>query len=77
MPAENSASAVSIAAIRSGMVRSARTSDSVRSKAIRLIQYHEGLRKEDVPMMLAGAAAVLPVVTIAGFEIVMGRRSWR
>jgi putative inorganic carbon (HCO3(-)) transporter len=37
-----------------------------------LIQYHEGLRKEDVPMMLAGAAAVLPVITIAGFEIVLG-----
>jgi O-antigen ligase len=37
-----------------------------------LIQYHDDLRKEDVPMMLAGAAAVLPVVTIAGFEIVLG-----
>jgi putative inorganic carbon (hco3(-)) transporter len=37
-----------------------------------LIQYHEGLRKEDVPFMLAGLAAVLPVVTIAGFEIVLG-----
>jgi O-antigen ligase len=30
------------------------------------------LRKEDVPVVLAGAAAVLPVVTIAGFEIVLG-----
>jgi putative inorganic carbon (HCO3(-)) transporter len=30
------------------------------------------LRKEDVPMMLAGLAAVLPVVSIAGFEIVLG-----
>jgi putative inorganic carbon (HCO3(-)) transporter len=37
-----------------------------------LIQYHEGLRKEDAPLMLAGVAAVLPVVTIAGFEIVLG-----
>jgi O-antigen ligase len=30
------------------------------------------MRKEDVPVMLAGLAAVLPVVTIAGFEIVLG-----
>ncbi len=30
------------------------------------------MRKEDVPVLLAGAAAVLPVVTIAGFEIVLG-----
>jgi O-antigen ligase len=30
------------------------------------------LRKEDVPMALAGAAAVLPVISIAGFEIVLG-----
>jgi O-antigen ligase len=37
-----------------------------------LLQYHEGLRKEDVPMMLAGLAAVLPVISIAGFEIVLG-----
>ena len=37
-----------------------------------LIQYHDDLRKEDVPMALAGTAAVLPVVSIAGFEIVLG-----
>jgi O-antigen ligase len=30
------------------------------------------MRKEDVPVLLAGLAAILPVVTIAGFEIVLG-----
>ncbi len=30
------------------------------------------MRKEDVPVLLAGVAAVLPVVTIAGFEIALG-----
>jgi putative inorganic carbon (HCO3(-)) transporter len=30
------------------------------------------LRKEDVPVLLAGIAAVLPVITIAGFEIALG-----
>src|SRR5260370_31949514 len=30
------------------------------------------MQKEDVPMLLAGAAAVLPLVSIAGFEVVMG-----
>ena len=30
------------------------------------------MKKEDVPMILAGLAAMLPVVTIAGFEIVLG-----
>jgi putative inorganic carbon (hco3(-)) transporter len=30
------------------------------------------LRKEDVPLVLAGAAAVLPVITISVFEIVLG-----
>lgn len=30
------------------------------------------MRKEDVPTLLAGVAAVLPVVTIAGFEIALG-----
>lgn len=30
------------------------------------------MRKEDVPLLLAGLAAVLPVITIAGFEIVLG-----
>jgi putative inorganic carbon (HCO3(-)) transporter len=30
------------------------------------------MRKEDVPMLLAGAAAVLPLVSIAGFELTLG-----
>lgn len=30
------------------------------------------MRKQDVPLLLAGAAAVLPVISIAGFEIVLG-----
>src|SRR6202162_3953406 len=70
--AENAVSAASIAAMRSGMVRRARTSGSLRSRGMDLIQYHDDLRKEDVPTMLAGLAAVLPVVSIAGFEIVLG-----
>lgn len=30
------------------------------------------MRKQDVPVLLAGAAAVLPVISIAGFEIALG-----
>jgi len=30
------------------------------------------MRKQDVPVLLAGAAAVLPVISIAGFEILLG-----
>src|SRR5271166_4364144 len=70
--AEKAVSAASIAAMRSGIVTSARTSASVSNKAMSLLQYHDDLRKEDVPLMLAGLAAVLPVVSIAGFEIVLG-----
>jgi O-antigen ligase len=30
------------------------------------------MRKQDVPVLLAGAAAVLPIISIAGFEILLG-----